>query len=119
MALSLGSRFLYTGVILDSFKESWNLLFLMALLIESVKSKKQISLFFSMLTGISLAVGLSEGKLFTTFLTVASETHWKANFLINLNLSLILIILDLMIGKTFNNFLHFLKGDIWLKGTIE
>ena len=119
MALSLGSRFLYTGVILDSFKESWNLLFLMASLIESVKSKKQISLFFSMFTGISVADALSEGKLFTTFLTVASETHWKTNFLINLNLSLILIVFDLMIGKTFNNFLHFLKGDIWLKGTIE
>ena len=73
----------------DSFKESGNLLFLMASLIQLVKSKKQ----FSQFTGISPAVALSEGKLFTTFLTVASETHWKENFLFNLNLCLILIIL--------------------------
>ena len=38
-------RFLYTGVISYSFKESGNLLFLMALLILLVRSKKQVSLF--------------------------------------------------------------------------
>ena len=47
----------------------------MALLIQLVKSKKQFSLFFSTFTAISPAVALSEGKLFTTFLTVAAETH--------------------------------------------
>ena len=60
----------------------------MAPLIQLVKSKKQ----FSQFTGISAAVALSEGNLFTTFLTVASETHWKED-LFSLNLSLILIIL--------------------------
>ena len=39
LALSLGSRFLYTGVVWDSFKESENLLFLMASLIQLVRSK--------------------------------------------------------------------------------
>ena len=65
----------------------------MASLIKFVKSKKQFSQFFSTFTGISPAVALSEGKLFTTFLTVASETHWKENFLFSLNLCLILIML--------------------------
>ena len=60
MPLSLGSSFLNAGVVSDSFKESGNLLFLMALLIQLVKSKKQ---FFSTFIGISPAVALSEGKL--------------------------------------------------------
>ena len=65
----------------------------MASLIQLVKSKKQFSQFFSTFIGISPAVALSEGKLFTTFLTVASETHWKENFLFSLNLCLIFITL--------------------------
>ena len=93
MALSLGSSFLKTGVVSDSFEESGNLLFLIASLIQLVKSKNQFSQFFSTFTGIYPVVALSEGKLFTTFLTVASVTHWKENFLISLNLCLILIIL--------------------------
>ena len=86
MALSLGSSFLCTGVISESFKESGNLLFLMAVLIELVRLKKQFSLFFSTFTGISQGVALSDGKLFTTFLTAALEKHWKENFLFSLNL---------------------------------
>ena len=93
LALSLGSRFLYNGVISNSFKESGNLLFLIASLIQLVKSKKKVSLFFSMFTGISPAVALPEGMFFTTFVTVAPETHRKENVLFNLNLRLILIIL--------------------------
>ena len=86
MALSLGSSFLCAGVISESFKESGNLLFLMAVLIELVRLKKQFSLFFSTFTGISQAAALSEGKFFTTFLTTALEKHWKENFLFSLNL---------------------------------
>ena len=78
-------NFLYTGVISDSFKESGKSLYLIVSLIQLVRSKKQISLFFSTFTGISPAVALSEGRFFTTFLTVDSETHWKENFLFNLN----------------------------------
>ena len=58
-----------------------------------VKSKNQILLFFSTFTGISPAPASSEGKLFATFLTVASETQWIENFLFNLNFCFILIIL--------------------------
>ena len=65
----------------------------MASSIPLVKSKKWFSQFFSTFTEISPAVALSEDKVFTNFLTVASETHWKRNFLYKLNLSLILIIL--------------------------
>ena len=68
----------------------------MASLIQLVKSKKQISLFFSAFTGISPAGALSEGEFFTTFLTVASKRRWKENFLFNLNLCLVLIILGWM-----------------------
>ena len=80
LALSLGSIFLYTGVISDSSTESGNLLSiisLISLLIQLVKSKKQISLFCSTFTGMSPGVALSEGKFFKTFLALASETHWN------------------------------------------
>ena len=55
----------------------------MTLLMQLVSAKKQISQIFSMFTGISPAVTLSEGKFFSAFLTVASETHWKKNVLFN------------------------------------
>ena len=77
LALSLGSIFLYTGVISDSSTESGNLLFIISSLIQLVKSKKQISLFCSTFTGMSPGVALSEGKFFKTFLALASETHWN------------------------------------------
>ena len=75
LALSLGSIFLYTGVISDSSTESGNLLSIISSLIQLVKSKKQISLFCSTFTGMSPGVALSEGKFFKTFLALASETH--------------------------------------------
>ena len=50
------------NVISNSFKESGNLLFLMALLIQLVSLKKKISLFFSAFSGIYPAVTVSEGK---------------------------------------------------------
>ena len=75
----IGFIIMVTGVISDSFKESGNLLFLMASSIQLVKSKKPISLFFSTFTGIFPVFALSEGKLFTTFVTVVSETHWMEN----------------------------------------
>ena len=77
LALSLGSIFLYTGVISDSSMESGNLLSIISSLIQLVKSKKQISLFCSTFTGMSPGVALSEGKFFKTFLALASETHWN------------------------------------------
>ena len=77
LALSLGSIFLYTGVISDSSTESGNLLSIISSLIQLVKSKKQISLFCSSFTGMSPGVALSEGKFFKTFLALASETHWN------------------------------------------
>ena len=77
LALSLGSIFLYTGVISDSSTESGNLLSIISSLIQLVKSKKQISLFCSTFTGMSPGVALSEGKFFKTFLALASETHWN------------------------------------------
>ena len=77
LALSLGSIFLYTGVISDSSTESGNLLSIISSLIQLVKSKKQISLFCSTFTGMSPGVALSEGKFFETFLALASETHWN------------------------------------------
>ena len=83
LALLLGPIVLQTGVILDSFKESGNLFFLMSLVIQLVSSKNQVSLFFSMFTGIYPTVALFEGMFFTTFLTVASQTYWKENFLFN------------------------------------
>ena len=55
MTLSLRSSFLKTDVISDSFTKSGNLLFLMASLIQLVKSKKQFPQFFSTFTGISQA----------------------------------------------------------------
>ena len=77
LALSLGSIFLYTGVISDSSTESGNVLSVISSLIQLVKSKKQISLFCSTFTGMSPGVALSEGKFFKTFLALASETHWN------------------------------------------
>ena len=44
-------------------------------------------------TGISLAVALSEGRFFTTFFTVSSETNWKENFLFVMSYCFILSIL--------------------------
>ena len=61
-------------------KESGKVLFLMASLIQLVKSKKQFSQIFSMFTGISPAVPLSESKFFKTFLTVVSENTGKRIF---------------------------------------
>ena len=75
LALSLGSIFLYTGVISDSSTESGYVLSIISSLIQLVKSKKQISLFCSTFTGMSPGVALSEGKFFKTFLALASETH--------------------------------------------
>ena len=88
MVLSLGSSFLYTGVM--SFKFSGNFLFVKASLIHFVSFEKQKSLLFSTLIGIPPAVALSESKLSTDFLTVASETHVKENFLFIQNFCVIL-----------------------------
>ena len=46
--------------------------------------------FFPTLIGTSPAVILSEGKFFTTFLTVAPDTHLKDNFLFIRNFCVIL-----------------------------
>ena len=54
-------------------------MFQISSLIQSAVSRKEISVFFNTFTGTSLAAALSEGKFFTTFLTVASETHWQKN----------------------------------------
>ena len=75
----------------ESFKNvSKNLLFAKDSLIQFVSSGKPNVLPLGILIGISSADTLSEGKLFTTFLTVASGTCWKENLLLSLNLFLIL-----------------------------
>ena len=76
-ALSLGSNFLKTGVMSESFNVSGNLLFVKDSLIQFVSSGKQNVLSFRILIGISPADTLSEVRFFTTLLTVASETSWK------------------------------------------
>ena len=53
----------------------------------------EVSPFISTFTGIFPAVALSEGKFFKNFLIVASEKHWKVNFLFNFSFCLILMIL--------------------------
>ena len=68
--LSVGSSFLNTGTISESFRVSGKLFSLKALLIHFVSSLKQNSEFFNMSTGIAL----SEGRFFTIFFTVFSET---------------------------------------------
>ena len=73
--LLVGSSFLNTGTISESFRVSGNLFSSKALLINFVSSLKQNSEFFNMSTGISPAVALSEGRFFTTFFTVSSETE--------------------------------------------
>ena len=77
----------------ESFNVSENLLFVKDSLIQFVSSGKQNVLSFRILIGISPAETLSEGKFFTTFLTVASETCWKENLLLSWTFSLILRIL--------------------------
>ena len=67
----------------ESFNVSGNLLFVKDSLIQFVSSGKQNVLSFRILIGISPADTLSEGKFFTTFLTVASETCWKENLLLS------------------------------------
>ena len=75
----------------ESFKNvSKNLLFVKDSLIQFVSSGKPNVLPLGILIGISSADTLSEGKLLTTFLTVASGTCWKENLLLSLNLFLIL-----------------------------
>ena len=63
----------------ESFNISGNSLFVKDSLIPLVSSGKENKLSFRNLIGISPADTLSEGKFFTTFLTVASETCWKEN----------------------------------------
>ena len=63
----------------ESFIVSGNLLFVKDSSIQFVSSGKQNVIPFRILIGISPANTLSEGKFFTTFLTVASETCWKEN----------------------------------------
>ena len=58
----------------ESFDISGSLLLVKDSLIQSVSSGKQILLFLKILMGISYTDTLSDGKFFTTFLTIASET---------------------------------------------
>ena len=60
----------------ESFNVSGNLLFVKDSLIQFVSPGKQNVLSFRILIGTSPADTLPEGKFFTTFLTVASETSW-------------------------------------------
>ena len=63
----------------ESFNISGNLLFVKDSVTQFVISGKQNVLSFRILIEISPAETLSEGKFFTTYLTVASETCWKEN----------------------------------------
>ena len=64
-----------------------------------------------MFTRISPTVALSDGKFFTNFQTVVTETHWKKIFLFNLNFYLILVILGYI--------LHFVIGDVLMRSPTE
>ena len=64
----------------ESFNISGNLLFVKDSVTQFVISGKQNVLSFRILIEISPAETLSEGKFFTTFLTVDSETWWKKIF---------------------------------------
>ena len=66
--LSVGSSFLNTSTIMESFRVSGNLFPLKALLIYFVSSLKQNSKFFNMSTGISPTVALSERRFSRHFL---------------------------------------------------
>ena len=59
---------------MGKFQSIRKLILIKALFIHFVSSPKQKSEFFNMSAGISPAVALSEGKCFTTFFTVSSET---------------------------------------------
>ena len=67
----------------ESFNVSGSLLFVRDSLIQFVSSGKENLLTLRILIGISPGDTLSEGKFFTTFLTVASETCWKENRLLS------------------------------------
>ena len=67
----------------ESFSVSGNLLFATDSLVQFVSSGKENLFSFRILTGISPADTLSEGKFLTTFLTAASETCWKENLLLS------------------------------------
>ena len=66
-----------------SFDVSGNLLLVKDSLIQFAGSGKQNLLSFRTLIGILPADTLSEGKFFTTFVTIASETCWKENLLLS------------------------------------
>ena len=67
---------------LESFNVSRSLLFVKDALIQFVDLGQQNLLSFRISIGIPPADTLSEGKFFTTFLSVASETCWKENLLL-------------------------------------
>ena len=66
----------------ESFNVPANLLFAKDSLIQFVSSGKQNLLSFTILIGISPADTSSEGKLFTTFLTVASEMMLERKYFV-------------------------------------
>ena len=76
----------------ESFDISWSLLFAKHSLIQYFSSEKQNLLFFRILTGISPADALTEGKFFKFYLAVALETCLKDNILLSWNFSLIISI---------------------------
>ena len=79
--MSVGSFFLWTGTMLDNFKESGNLFFI-ASLIQFVKNCKEKSHSFKIFSGISPTVALFEDKSFTISFTNSSETGLKENLLV-------------------------------------
>ena len=66
----------------ESFNVPANLLFAKDSLIQFVSSRKQNLLSFTILIGISPVDTLSEGKLFTTFLTVVSEMMLERKYFV-------------------------------------
>lgn len=71
------------------------------------------------ITFISPVVPSTLGKFFTTFLIVASETHWKLNFLFNWSFCLVLIIPEWM-EKNLTMFCFLPRNmEHWLKRPVE
>ena len=67
---------------LENFKESGNLLFFKASLIQVVRKRKEKSYSFKIFSGISPPAALFEDKSFTMSFAHSSETGLKENLLV-------------------------------------
>ena len=80
--MSVGPFFLWTGTMLDYFKEPGNFLFFIASLIQFVRKSKEKLHSFKNFSGNSPPAALFEDKSFTISFTNSSETGLKENLLV-------------------------------------